>query len=355
MSKGDASAARPSQKADFEIAAQEIAQLLRPLSLLVAGNVGVDGITDVESFSALQRDAWYNLAVHGFSTSSAIGKKHLEELKVLAKYTKPLIAEERANNLVSDVDLNTVLRRGMSADSASAVKHELCQLLPQCDADVKSLSYPELIFLKATHLVETLRASSGDCTKVLRYFVDRQLRGTPLGVCVAGVASVSVDLYLTNTLTGRKDLFSAPYVAQQLSSVFEDCCHRVESVQKVAYMCAERITTHVPSVLCQRTSLFTLLDLLTIMWASCLEAETDEYHWTPTHVSPSGATSVQLSDDFTFRRHTLKLFHRRARDWVGRAINLAPLDVKGFLQVGHDRLEVILILTRADVLVGLCR
>jgi phosphatidylinositol 4-kinase len=333
VAKGETPAAGVSQKADLETSAQELALLLRPLSALVASNVGVQGIADVESFSALQRDAWYNLAVHGFSTTSLLGKKHLQELKMLARYTQSLIAEERANNLVSDVDLNTVLRRRMSTDHTTVVKREMCDILPQCDDEIKSLSYPELIFLKATHMVETLRAADGDCTKILRYFVDRQLRGTSLGLCVANVAGLSADTFLANTLTGTRDLFSAPYVAQQLTHIFEDCCHRVDSVQKVAYMCAEKITVNVPSALCQRTSLFTLLDLLSIMWAGCLEAETDEFNWTSTHVSASGTTSVQLSDDYPFRRHTLKTFHRMAREWVGRAINLAPLDVKGLLQV----------------------
>lgn len=333
MSKGEAPAAGSNQKVDLEVAAQEIALLLRPLSLLASSNVGVENITNVESFAALQRDAWFNLAVHGFSINSPLTLKYLQELRVLAKYTHPLIAEERANALVSDVELNTVLRRGKSGDNESRARRTLSGLLPQCRGEIESLSYSELMFLRATHLVETLRASTGDATKVFRYFVDRQLRNTALGHCVAAVAAAATDTFLSNTLSGHKDLFSAPYVAQQLARVFEDCCHRVENVQKVAYTCADKIMSNVPSALCQRTSLFALLDLLSIMWASCLEAETDEYGWTPTHVSASGSTSIQLSDDYPFRRYTLKTFHRRAREWTTRAINAAPLDVKGLLQV----------------------
>lgn len=335
VSKGEAQAPGSHHKVDLEVAAQEIGLLLRPLSLLASSNVGVDGITNVESFAALQRDAWFNLAVHGFSINSPLGQKYLQELRILAKYTHPLIAEERANALVSDVELNTVLRRGKSGDNETRARRALSEQLPQCRSEIDSLTYSELMFLRATHLVETLRASTGDTTKVLRYFVDRQLRNSPLGHCVAVVAVAATDTFLSNTLSGHKDLFSAPYAAQQLAHVFEDCCHRVGDVQKVAYMCADKIMSNVPSALCQRTSLFALLDLLSIMWASCLEAETDEYGWTPTHVSASGTTSVQLSDDYPFRRYTLKTFHQRARQWVARAINLAPLDVKGLLQVRY--------------------
>jgi len=333
VSKGEAPASSAGHKIDLDNAAREIAILLRPLSILVASNVGVEGITDVESFAALQRDAWFNLAVHGFSTRSPLGKRHIQELRVLAKYTRPLIAEERANNLVSDIELNTVLRRGMSTDSTAHARKELAELLPQCDPDIRTMTYPELMFLKATHLVETSRASTGDCTKVQRYFVDRHLRGTALGNCIGNIAIVATDIFISSTLSGQKDLFSAPYVAQQLAHIFEDCCHRVESVQKVAFACADRIVANVPPALCQRTSLFTLLDLLSIMWAGCLEGETDEYKWTSTHMSARGTTCVQLSDDYNFRRFTLRALHRRARVWVESAINLAPLDVKGLLQV----------------------
>lgn len=127
VSRGEVPAPSAGHKIDLDNAAQEIALLLRPLSILVASNVGVEGITDVESFAALQRDAWFNLAAHGFSPRSPLGRRHIQELRVLAKYTRPLIAEERANNLVSDIELNTVLRRGMSTDSTAQARKELAE------------------------------------------------------------------------------------------------------------------------------------------------------------------------------------------------------------------------------------
>lgn len=146
------------------------------------------------------------------------------------------------------------------------------------------------------------------------------------------VAISAVESYLVASLSGTRELFSAPYVARQLASIFENCCHRVAAVQHASYSCAEKIIVSIPSALCQRTSLFAMLDLLTIMWASCLESETDEYDWRSNFTSPLGTTSVQLSDNYNFRRQTLRTFYRRSREWIGRAINIAPLDIKGLLQ-----------------------
>ena len=60
------------EASEFEAATLQIALLLRPLALLAANNVATEGIADVESFPAMQRDAWYNIVVHGFSTNSLL-------------------------------------------------------------------------------------------------------------------------------------------------------------------------------------------------------------------------------------------------------------------------------------------
>jgi len=331
ISMGDSSHLENSRHPDIESTAEEMALLLQPLSLLISNNLSTQGVEDTEQFPALQRDAWYNTVVHGFSLQSSLGKKYLHDLGVLAFHSHALIAEERADKSESDIELNTVIRRGMNAENAAIQKKELAELLPQCSMDIRTLNYPELMFLKASHLVETLRALNGDCTKVLTYFVDPFFRNNALGRCMAAVALGAVDSYMIKTVTGRYEAFSAPYAAQQLSSVLESCCHRVHRVQEVAYLCAERIISHVPSALCHRTSIFALLDLLTIMWRSCLEADTDEYEWQSTYTL--GTTRVQLGDNYDFRSYTLKNFHRHAQHWIMKAINLAPLDIKGLLQV----------------------
>lgn len=338
------------EASDFEAATLQIALLLRPLALLAAHNVATEGIETAESFPSMQRDAWYNIVVHGFSSNSLLLRRHVRELKVLARYSRPLIDEDLANRPESDIELNTVLRRGKSADNLRLNEREMIELLPQAEADIKALSYSELMFLRAAYLVETLRASSGQCTQSLEYFVDPNLRHTPaqrsaLGNCMQAVALRAVDIYLGKVSPDSVPVFYTAEAAEQLALIFEACCHRVSEVQKVAYLCAERFINKLPSVMCQRTSLFTLLDLLTIMWASCLESETDEYEWSSLHKAPRGDTYLKLSDDYLFRRHTLRIFHGQAKTWLARAINVAALDVKGLLQVSS---VLYLQLRRAD-------
>ena len=337
VSKGDSHDVAPRNVADTELAAQEIAQLLSPLAILLSKTrSNGDEWKKSNAVVDLERDAWFNIVVHGFTLTSALGKEHVEHLQSLAQSSQPLIAEERADQVESDVELNTVLRRGKSLEHTIEQKSHLLKVLPLCEADIKSLSYSEVVFVNTAYLVENLRAASGDCTKALAYFLDPKLRHGAMGNCMSAIATSAARAYVAKTLTGKRHAFSTPYLARQLATMFAACCHRIGRVQQVATATADLIIRDVPSTLCQKTALFALLELLSIMWSSCLEGETDEYSWTSTFSSPRGGIDVELSDDFGFRRATLAEFHKRARHWVLQTLDVAPLDIKGLLQVGQS-------------------
>jgi phosphatidylinositol 4-kinase A len=121
-------------------------------------------------------------------------------------------------------------------------------------------------------------------------------------------------------------------VSKQLAKILAGCCHRSEKVQDVARESAERIISLAPSSLCQKSSLFALLELLSLIWSSCLEAEIDEYEWRSTFSSSRGKITIELSDNYAFRKRTLNSFYADAKKWVTAMLNVAPLDVKGLLQ-----------------------
>jgi phosphatidylinositol 4-kinase len=333
VSKGDALDKKGGHHGDTELAAQEISQLLRPLATLLSRNADSSEPAEPDDvIITLQRDAWFNIVVHGFDLTSDLGKKYRHELMTLAQYSRPLIAEERASLVESDIELNTVLRRGKSPEHIVDQKKRLSKLLPSCEADIRSLSYPEAVFLNTAYTVEELHASSGDCTKALAYFLDRKLRTGPLGNCMFAIAIAATRTYVAKTLTGRLHSFSTPYLAQQLATIFAGCCHRIAKVQQAATACADIIIQEVPSTLCQKSALFALLELLSMMWSSCLEGETEEYTWKSTFTSTKSNIVVELSDNYEFRSATLAHIHGCAKRWVKGCLNMAPLDIKGLLQ-----------------------
>ncbi|KAL2010126.1 hypothetical protein VTN00DRAFT_5933 [Thermoascus crustaceus] len=337
VNKGDATDIEHDRQKEVVLSADDIRPLLKPLALLVSSKRQATAnrprVPDYdEDVLSLFRDAWFNIAIHGISLSSKVGQSHSHELRVLAEHSPPLVPENRAEVLESDVELNTILRRGMAPHRVTEQKKTLIGELPNRESDIKRLTYPKAVFLNAALLIESLRASSGDCTKILTYFLDPALNAPEVGSCMNAIADKVVNIYLTKTLSGKYEDFSAPYLSKQLAEIFIACCHRIERVQEAAIALANKIISESPSALCERHSLFTLLELLTVMWLSCLEGELDEFAWKSTFTSSRGIVKVDLSDNYDFRKRTLDSFYRRASGWVTTVMNLAPLDVKGLLQ-----------------------
>ena len=334
IGKGDVHESENTHKADVELAGQEIGQLLQPLAILASSNAKREPDSEPidDTVARLQRESWFNIVVHGITTGSPLGNQYSTELQTLAVCSRPLIAEDRSEQFESDIELNTVLRRGMNGTNASEMKKRLIKFLPGQESHIRGISYPKVIFLHAAYLVETLRADAGHCAQVLSYFIDESLNRDEMGVCMEAIAGEVMSIFLKRTIGGLQIDTSAPYVAKQLAMILTSCCHRIPKCQQVAATCADKIIGYLPSSLCQKSSLFALLELLTLMWSSCLESDIDEYEWKSTYTSELGKVSIQLSDDFDFRRGTLNAFYKRARTWVMKVINIAPLDVKGLLQ-----------------------
>ena len=329
VSSGDTAGERI---ADSALTAKVIAQLFGPMAVLASHDQQtVPQLESEEELSQLTRDAWFNIVVHGFTLDSPASRPYIRELQILAKRTLPLIDENRVDIPESGIDLDTVLRRG-SSQKAVEMKQSLIAVLPQSESDIKGLNYQDAVFLHAALLICVLRARSGDCAAVLPYFTENKVKKTAMGNVMMAITSRAVDAYLDRALLGQRQHFAAPETAQQLAAFFEGACNRIAKVQQAAVVSADRIISAIPSALCQKTSLFALLELLSIMWKSCLDAETDEYEWKPMYESKIGNVSVQISDDVHFRQVTLGNFHKRARQWVLKAIDIAPMDVKGLLQ-----------------------
>ncbi|KAL1899387.1 Phosphatidylinositol 4-kinase stt4 [Ceratocystis pirilliformis] len=329
---GDVSRQDHTKEADVQLAAREIAQLLKPLAVFMSTSNPALATAEGDKSSGLLRDAWFNITVYGFLPSTDRGKAHLADLRTIALHSPPLVAEQPGEKIESDIELNTVLRRAMSSEREAIQKKSLSELLPSRASEIRGLSYRKVIFLQAVYLVESLRADAGDCTKALSYFVEPSMRKGDLSGPMDVIAATVVDKYLHKTLQAADPAFSAQYVAYQLASIFSSCCHRVERVQQAAFACADRILNDVPSALCYRSSLFALLELLSLMWTGCLEAETDVYDPRSVFTSSLGKVTIELSQNYTHRRSTMDLLYRKAKTWVTAALTLAPADVKGLLQ-----------------------
>ncbi|KAI5295141.1 phosphatidylinositol-4- kinase [Ascosphaera acerosa] len=320
--------------APTSLTAEELVPLLMPLAVLCSRNATLhQPLDDNEQVAQLFREVWFNLAVHGVSFSSDIAKIYHKELCSLAVCSPPLIAENRYELQESDLELNAVLRRGMNVPNSLEIRRRtLAAALPALESDIRRSSYPKVTFINAALLLECLRASSGDCAKVHVYFMDPASSAPEMVGCMKALADQAIKIYLDECLRSTSVGLTASHIAGTLSEIFSYCCHRVDVVRQVSAASANRIIEACPSSLCHKRAVFTLLDLLSVMWLSCAEEELDEYEWRPVMHAARSSIEVELPDDYELRRRTLSHLLELAFEWIYGVMQVAPLAVRSLLQ-----------------------
>lgn len=306
---------------------------MSPLAILLAHNRSDVNFALRLGFTPLLRDFWLNCVLHGIYYSSDLAKKHAHSLKTIARYTPPLIdGVVEDQNFDASLDDRSLLKRHISPHAVVEHKRRLINLIPSEELHIRTLTYERTVFVEAAHFLECMRAEAGGCSKVLAYFVEPAFKTGGSASVMVAIAGKATDIYIARIYSGGYPEFSASRVADQLADVFVGCCHRLETVQNVATTMADRIVTVAPSALCRKLSLFALLELLTLLWASCLREETDEYATTSIFTSERGRVAIEMPDSYKFRQQTLKNFRAKAQSWVLKVGNLAGFDLKGLLQ-----------------------
>ncbi|KAK9370883.1 hypothetical protein V1509DRAFT_615082 [Lipomyces kononenkoae] len=333
VSKGDVQELehhRPHSEIDRT--AKEISLLITTLAGLLPSVDEPRYTTDDQVILTAFRNAWFNMVVHGYSRNSDWTKKPFRaDLEIVAWNSPTLIAESNSNQFESDMEINTVLRRGSSHRNLDEQRKQVLEAFDSSPLEVRTIPYPKLIFLSSALLLESLRASAGDCSKILLYFVDPGLKSGETAKFMKGVANEAMKIYLKK-VQGKSDIAANDSISSQLRELLIYCCHRINTVSAVAFKCTERLIEAIPSALCTRESLFTLLELLTLMWNSCLDEDVDQYSPRSVFVSSKANIRLELSDSYAHRKATLKFLHEKAVKWVQLAIDTTPLDMKGLLQ-----------------------
>lgn len=325
---------------EISATAGEIGLFLPPLAALLPGLQEDPYETTDQEINTLFRNAWFNLVVHGFSKNSEKTAHYKKELEIIARSTPPLVSEVSSNKIESELELNTVLQRGSSHHNVNNQKEIMESLTSSHIFDFRTIQYPKLMFLSAAVLLESLRANTGNCSKALLYFGDPGLRSGETRRYMTYITMDVVKEYILNVIKGGIPQFSIDKVAAQLKEMLVLCCHRVKSIQSVAFECCDTLITAVPSALCQKVSLFALLDLLTLLWSSCLDAETDEYEPRDLFHAKNSGITLELSDSYDHRRESLNRLLQKAREWVKFSLESMSYDIKNLLTAYLNEMNV---------------
>lgn len=276
----------------------------------------------------LFRNIWFNLVVHGYTIDSKNTKKYAFELERIAYNTPPLASDLSWDRTETSLELNTVLRRGSSNHNVKDHKSFLNTMFEVH----RTLSYPKLMFLSATALVETFRVKTGDCSKILYYFSDPSMKTSGVDKYIGHISFKVVRDFIHFVTLGANKQFSADNIAEQLTTMLKLCCHRLEDLQDAAIQCCDLLINKIPSSLCHQKSLFSLFDLLSLLFDSIVDIDENQYE--PTRSFRTKRTGIQLllSDSYSWRNDTFKRFNEKSKHWVKLILVKCNLDVKSLIQ-----------------------
>ncbi|QPG76625.1 hypothetical protein FOA43_004017 [Brettanomyces nanus] len=320
---------------DIAASALQIENFLRPLAHLLP-DLDQKPLEFVDKTTiSLFRDAWFNLCIHGFAYNSEIYKRDYTSLRRIAHSTPPLASESSWNRSETSIELNTVLRRATSKRTEKLHKDTLSSIITTKTIDAKvfetQISRPGLMFLAANLLVEMLRVDCGNCSTSLEYLSDPSVSIAKLDTFVGAIAYHCCSQYINRLRMGGSTQFSVPRVTAQLEKIFIYCCHRDHSLQDVAFQCADRIVTLIPSSLCHERSAFSMLDILTLLYDSIVDADTHEYEPNVEFRSDVMGINLSLSDSYNWRQKTLDSFTRFARRSTTFVLSKCEVDMKSIL------------------------
>ncbi|GAO50640.1 hypothetical protein G7K_4763-t1 [Saitoella complicata NRRL Y-17804] len=285
-----------------------------------------------EGLIVLFRNAWFTLNLNGFHYGSTPAKEHARVLRIIARATPPIVSQRLTNHFESDLELNSVLRGNKVETDESKPKKVLAAALPAQAPDLRKLSYPKQVFLSTVLLLESLRCEFGICSRMLEYFADSNLVESDVASPLNAVADHTMTIFLRTILnTGSRGKLLVQ-AQEQLRELLIGCCHRIRHVQRLATRQADRLMNAMPTLLCSRSPLYTMLELVSLLWQGCVDQDLDEYSPRYTYTTTQANVTLLLSDSYRHREETFRAFHTNAKLWLRLALSQAPSETRSLLQ-----------------------
>lgn len=312
--------------------ARQISMFIKPLATLLPKNKPVTlAEEDIDLINAF-RNFWFNLVVHGYNETSSLTETYRKDLEIIALNSPPLASDFPRSHAETSFELNTVLRRGSSNHNVKDQKHIISGVSNTTGLELRTLSYPKLMFLSATSLLENLRANTGDCSTILQYFSDESVAKTSVEKFIGFIAIAITEKFIKLTLMGKNENFTSEAIAEQATRVLILCCHRNGNLQDCAFQCANLLLNKLPSALCHHQSLYTLLDLLTLLFDSLVDINRNKYEPKREFFLTHSNAKITVSDSQKWRSETLEKLRKNAKRWCLLSLSKSSQDMKSLLQ-----------------------
>ncbi|KAI8595057.1 hypothetical protein EDD21DRAFT_56808 [Dissophora ornata] len=282
----------------------------------------------------LFRNVWFHCILFEFLKGSPWPKGWSSAMQLIALKTPAFVSGDQSTTayLESDLEHNSVLPRGIMDGQKAAMRATLTSYLPGHATVIKTLSSPKVVFLLSVYHVETMRSRQGNCSHILRYFMDTGVNDGGLSVCLESLADQAVNVFVSETQATVLAHTLDADVREQVHNLVMGCTHRLKRVSSLATKWVHRLIASFPQLMCDKALLMLVLELSELLWLSCENELTDEYCPAYSFTSSMVDVTINLPDSYTYRRELLTKFVDLTRKWIAAAMANSPQEVDALLQ-----------------------
>ncbi|OBZ83610.1 Phosphatidylinositol 4-kinase stt4 [Choanephora cucurbitarum] len=311
---------------------QKLGGLLPVISKLLKQEDFNPHLDSNEETVALFRNMWFHCVLFGFVTDSVWLREWHTSLLQISRKT-PVLVSATTNYLESDLEHNSVLRAsGLSEHGLGPLRQKLTSYLPNISYEIKNFSFAQVIFGLSVYHIEIMRGRMGNCSYVLRYFMNDGVNTSALVNCLESIADRVVHTFVKDAARKALDQSLSKQLGAQVSSLLQLCCHKRKKVHLMAVKAVERIVASFAQIFSDSELLTHLLELVQLVWLSCEAEYRDEYSPVFCFTSSRINVTIELGDDYTYRRELCTTLYEHAHKWLSMALVRAPVEVSGLLQ-----------------------
>ncbi|KAG0346277.1 phosphatidylinositol-4- kinase, partial [Podila humilis] len=282
----------------------------------------------------LFRDVWFHCVLFEFVKDSPWYREWSNSMLLIARKTPAFVSDDLGTNayLEGDLEYNSVLPRSLLDDQKASMRATLASYLPAQTYEIKSLTSAKVVFLLSVYHVETMRSRQGNCSFVLKYFMNSGVDDTGLAACLEAIADQVINVFIAEAQTKVLSHSLDDGVRQQVRNLVIGCTHRLKKVSALSTKWVQRLIVAFPQLMCDKALLTLVLELGELLWLSCENEMTDEYCPIYTFTSTKVGVTIDLPDSYPYRRDLLSKFVDLTRRWVAAAMATSPQEVDALLQ-----------------------
>jgi len=282
----------------------------------------------------LFRDAWFHCVLFEFVKDSPWYKEWSDSMLLIARKTPAFVSGDLGTNayLEGDLEYNSVLPRSILDDQKASMRATLASYLPAQTNEIKTLSSAKVVFLLSVYHVETMRSRQGNCSFMLKYFMNSGVNDGGLSTCLEAIADQVINVFTSESQTKVLTHSLDDNVRLQVRNLVIGCTHRLKRVSSLSNKWVQRMIVAFPQLMCDKSLLTLVLELSELLWVSCENEMTDEYCPIYSFTSSKVGVTIDLPDSYPYRRELLSKFVDLTRKWIGAAMANSPQEVDALLQ-----------------------